>query len=228
MTDHSTGWSDDDILSRLLTRRRVVRVGAATVATLAGAPALLGASDGGVASVAQTAAGTPGAEEGSIYRPTTPVGSPAPAPSGQEATPVGPQPGQASPVPGVPIASFMDLSQALVGGGTLDPARGGQLLALIADGSARRTALDELLAIRLGGLAATPVATPVALLSDGARDLVGQILRFWYLGTYGDQPVTDRADFWFSLSSWQAVEYTFATSICKAYGGWAQPPPGRS
>lgn len=228
MTDHPTDWSDADVLSRLLTRRRVVRVGAAAAATLAGAPALLGAPNAEDAAAAQTAAGTPTAEDASIYRPATPVGSPRPAPTGPEETTVGPPPGQASPVPGVSIASFMDLSQALVGGGTLDPARGDQLLALIANDPTRRTALDELLAIRSGGLSATPVATPIAALSDGARDLVGQLLRFWYLGTYDDQPVTDRTDFWFSLSSWQAVRYTFATSICKAYGGWAQPPQIRS
>ena len=76
-----------------------------------------------------------------------------------------PRPGTPSPVPGVPIDSFMDLSLALVGGGRLDPQRGSQLLALIASDAERRRALDDLLAIRAGGEAATPIATPVATLS---------------------------------------------------------------
>jgi hypothetical protein len=123
----------------------------------------------------------------------------------------------------VPIAAFMDLSLALVGGGRLDEDRGAQLLVLIAADADRRAALDGLLAIRAGA-AATPIATPVAALSDAQRTLVEQILRFWYLGTYDDQPVTDRAGFWFGLSAWQAVQYTYATSVCRAFGIWAQPP----
>jgi hypothetical protein len=35
----------------------------------------------------------------------------------------------------------------------------------------------------------------VAALSAAVRGLVEHILRFWYLGTYDDQPVTDRAGF---------------------------------
>jgi hypothetical protein len=139
---------------------------------------------------------------------------------------VGPPPGQASPVPGVSTTAFMDLSLALVGGGRLDEDRGGQLLDLIATDPARLTALHELLAIRAGAGAATPIATPVAALSVGSRELVEQILRFWYLGTFDGQPVNDRAGFWFSLSAWQAVKFTYAPSVCRAFGIWAEAPPG--
>jgi hypothetical protein len=226
MTKHLVSLSDDEILARLVTRREVARIGAA--AALVAVPALLVAPGSGRDASAQSTDGTPSAEESTIYRPATPVGSPQPEPTGPAETTVGPALGEASPVPGVPIDSFMDLSAALVGGGRLDPQRGSQLLALIASDSERRRTLDDLLAIRAGGEAATPIATPVATLSLDGRELVEQILRFWYLGTWDDQPVTDRAASWFSLSAWQAVEYTYAPSVCRAFGIWADPPPGQS
>lgn len=226
MTKPSIALSDDEIVARLVSRRDIARIGVA--AALVAMPALLIAPGHGRDASAQSTAGTVTAEESTIYRPATPVGSPQPEPTGPAETTVGPALGEASPVPGVPIESFMDLSAALVGGGRLDPQRGNQLLALIAPDSARRRALDDLLAIRAGGAAATPIATPVATLSDDARELVEQILRFWYLGTWDEQPVTDRAGFWFGLSAWQAVEYTYAPSVCRAFGIWAKPPVGQS
>jgi Membrane bound FAD containing D-sorbitol dehydrogenase len=221
VTKHAIELSDGEILSRLLTRRDVARIGA--TGALVAAPMLLA---GGYDSSGQSTDGTATAEEGTIYRPATPVGSPQPQSTGVEETTVGPAPGAAPPVPGIVFDAFMDLSLALVGGGRLDPDRGGQLLAMIAPDPARLTALEDLLAIRAGGEAATPIATPVATLSADGRELVEQILRFWYLGTWDDQPVTDRDGFWFGLSAWQAVKYTYAPSVCRAFGVWAEAPPG--
>ena len=226
MTQPSIELSDGEILDRLITRREIARIGVASA--LVAAPMLLDGPLPRRDALAQSTDGTPTAEESTIYRPATPVGSPQPESTGPAQTAVGPAPGDASPVPGVPIESFMDLSLTLVGGGRLDPQRGSQLLALIAPDTERRRALDDLLAIRAGGDAATPIATPVATLSRDARELVEQILRFWYLGTWDDQPVTDRAGFWFGLSAWQAVEYTYAPSVCRAFGIWAESPPGQS
>ena len=226
MTKHSLDLSDDEILARLMTRRDIARIGAVTA--LVAVPALLVTPGHGREASAQSTAGTATAEESTIYRPATPVGSPQPEPTGPAEETLGPALGEASPVPGVPIDSFMDLSLALVGGGRLDPQRGSQLLALIASDPERRRSLDDLLAIRANGEATTPIATPVAALSGDARELVAQILRFWYLGTWDDQPVTDRAASWFGLSAWQAVGYTYAPSVCRAFGIWAEPPAGQS
>jgi hypothetical protein len=226
MTKHPLDLSDGEILARLVTRRDIARIGAVTA--LVAVPTLLATPGHGRDASAQSTAGTATAEESTIYRPATPVGSPQPEPTGPAEETVGPALGEASPVPGVSLDSFMDLSLALVGGGRLDPQRGSQLLALIAPDRERLTALDELLAIRAGGAAATPIATPVATLSGDARQLVEQILRFWYLGTWEDQPVTDRAASWFGLSAWQAVGYTYAPSVCRAFGIWAEPPPAQS
>jgi hypothetical protein len=225
MTKSSIRLSDGEILDRLMTRRNIARIGASV---LVAAPMLLDGPCQRHNASAQSTTGTATAEESTIYRPATPVGSPQPEPTGPAAETLGPALGQASPVPGIPIDSFMELSLALVGGGTLDPQRGSQLLALIAPDRERRAALDELLAIRTVGAAATPIATPVAALSADARELVEQILRFWYLGTWDDQPVTDRAASWFGLSAWQAVEYTYAPSVCRAFGIWAELPPEQS
>ncbi|MBA3449804.1 MAG: hypothetical protein H0T18_01175 [Chloroflexia bacterium] len=222
MSPNNTRLADGEILSRLLSRRSIVRIG--TKAALIAAPVVLGATRH-----AETLAQTPatsetGEDESTIYRPATPVGTAPPESTGPSETPVSPLPDEASPVAEIPIATFMGLSLALVGGGRLDDTRGAQLLALIAADSERRAALDRLLAIRAGDATATPIATPVATLSGAERDLVEQMLRFWYLGTYDGQPVTDRAGFWFGLSAWQAVEYTYAPSVCRAFGLWAQPP----
>lgn len=144
------------------------------------------------------------------------------------ATPVGPAPEATTPVADVSIDAFIDLSAALVGGGSLDAQRGTQLLDLIAADPARLATLERLLAIRSLADAATPIATPVAALADDERALVKTILGFWYLGMFDGQPVTDRGGFWFSLSSWQAVEYTAAPSVCRAFGIWAAAPQIRS
>jgi Membrane bound FAD containing D-sorbitol dehydrogenase len=224
MTKHAFGLSDGEILSRLATRRDIARIGAG--AALVAAPSLL-LPPARLDTLAQSTDATASAEdETTIYRPATPVGTSQPEPTGPAETTVGPAPGAAPPVPGVVFDAFMDLSLALVGGGRLDPDRGGQLLALIAPDRARLTALQDLLAIRAGGEAATPIATPVTTLSADGRELVEQILRFWYLGTWDDQPVTDRDGFWFGLSAWQAVKYTYAPSVCRAFGVWAEAPPG--
>ena len=163
MTRPSIGLSDGEIVYRLLTRRDIARIAAASALIVA--PILLDGPFQRRDALAQSTDGTATAEESTIYWPATPVGSPQPEPTGPAETTVGPAPGDASPVPGVPIESFLDLSLALVGGGTLDPKRGSQLLALIAPDPERRRALDDLLAIRAGGAAATPIATPVAALS---------------------------------------------------------------
>jgi hypothetical protein len=54
--------------------------------------------------------------------------------------------------------------------------------------------------------------------------MAADILTFWYEGIFAGQPVSGRETFWFSLSSWQAVRYTAAMSICKTFGGWADAP----
>ncbi len=67
---------------------------------------------------------------------------------------------------------------------------------------------------------AAPLATPVAAGPDVRKD----ILTYWYRGVFNGEPVPEREAVWFSLSAWQAVEYTTATSACKGFGLWATAP----
>ena len=181
MSKQDFSLTDFQILSRLVSRRGLARIVAATA--LIAAPAALG------------------------------------APARSHAKAQTPDAGEA------PIAAFMDLSAAFVGGGRLDETRGTQLLGLIEADAERRASLDRLLAIRTDNAPSTPIAAPLAVLESTDRELAEQILRFWYLGVFDGQPVEDRAGFWFGLSAWQAVGYTYAPSVCRAFGQWAQPPP---
>ena len=162
MTKHSLDLSDDEILARLVTRRDIARNGAVTA--LVAVPALLVTPGHGREASAQSTAGTATAEESTIYRPATPVGSPQPGPTRR--------PRKRWDLLLVRPARCRS-SRRLVHGpvvgagrrGRLDPQRGSQLLALIASDPERRRSLDDLLAIRANGEATTPIATPVAALS---------------------------------------------------------------
>src|SRR5688500_8102130 len=105
VTKPSTALSAGEILDRLMTRRDIARIVAST--GLGAVQALIAVPGDGRNASAQSTAGTAAAEESTIYRPATPVGSPQPELTGPAETTVGPAPGEASPVPGVPIASFM-------------------------------------------------------------------------------------------------------------------------
>ena len=235
MPDRPAADADEVRPGRSLTRRRFLRhVGAGSA--LVGLPVVLGvrgdqANAGPAAqdpAVATPGVGSPEApEEASQYRPQETVGSPAVQATGEAVGEgeVGPAPEEADAGAAQRLGPFMALSAALVGGGRLDEARGAQYLAIAEADPTKRQALDELLAATAAGSGAPPaIATPVAAASEAARDLSKEILGFWYLGVVGDQPVEDRAGFWFGLSSWQAVQYTPATSACKAFGIWAQAP----
>ena len=166
--------------------------------------------------------------------PATPAATPvaaAPAAPAAEGTPAAT--GQAR------LDQLMAVSAALVGGGQLDPDRGAQFLRLADADPARTAALDRLLAsppdpataapallaypwetsAAATPSAATPLAAPAAG-SDAAKDL----LRFWYLGTVDGAAVEGRDHAWFSLGAWQALRYTAAPSVCKAFGSWATAP----
>jgi hypothetical protein len=118
------------------------------------------------------------------------------------------------------LAAFMALSAALVGGGQLDPDRGSQFLAQVTADPVQLALLDRLLSevTRLGD------SSPAAIASPSADRLIQEILIFWYVGSYQGEAVENRATAWFSLSAWQAVGYTAAPSVCKAFGLWASAP----
>ena len=163
-----------------------------------------------------------GATSGAMVLPTRPrpaaAQDPTPSPpASPPATPTAPTPAPPPPPP-EELDAFMAISTILVGGGRLDRTRGERLLTLLTADPARRPGLAALLvaAPAPGAAAATPIALP-----PGGQAVAADILRFWYLGTFDGQPVADRATAWFGLSAWQAVPYTPAPSVCKAFGFWA-------
>jgi hypothetical protein len=112
------------------------------------------------------------------------------------------------------IDAVVALSQALVGGGRIDPNRAAQYMELNDADPDDKALLDQLLTVDPANVAATPAAHPMAT----------PILLYWYLGEHKGVAVPERDTFWYGLSSWQAVKYTSSTSICKRFGDWAEAP----
>jgi len=124
---------------------------------------------------------------------------------------------QATPAPDDParVAAFVALSEALVGGGRIDPDRAAQALVSLQDADPASSAkLDEMLAAGPDAVLANPADFPQAK----------PLLLYWYQGSWKGQAVAGRDTFWYGLSSWQAVKYTSSTGICKRFGDWATAP----
>jgi hypothetical protein len=122
-----------------------------------------------------------------------------------------------APVDPAALQRLTDLSLTLCGGGNLDPDRATMLLGLLTADSALHQGLDELLA--------TPPPSPSSPVvpSPNAQDATEAILLFWYTGTFNGAPVPNRATAYYQLIAWQAM-YTPPAAVCKAFGGWADPP----
>lgn len=109
----------------------------------------------------------------------------------------------------------MRVSEAVVGGATLDDAALPGLVGLLAADPGNESALKE-----LAGIAdMTPEALAGA--SDDAKGVAANILSYWYQGQYDGNPAPNRADIFFQLASWQALPYMTQPTLCKAYGYWA-------
>ena len=134
---------------------------------------------------------------------------------------------QSTPETGQPVASpagesqidlgtLMTVSQALVGGGTLNDAALETLGGLISADPDRVAAFGELADL-------DDPSAPDALdaMSPGARSLVDDIVQFWYLGNFDGKPVENRAELYFKLPVWTTVPYAAQPTLCKAFGYWA-------
>jgi hypothetical protein len=110
---------------------------------------------------------------------------------------------------------LMALSDRLSGGATLNTAAAGDLASLLSaepDIEASFAELETVTDFTPETLAGT---------SPAAQTVAANILQFWFLGRYADQPVTNRADYFFSLASWQTLPYATQQSLCKSFGYWA-------
>jgi hypothetical protein len=128
-----------------------------------------------------------------------------PASSAQPATPTADQ-----------LTKLASLSKTLCGGGVFDDERTAQLAGLIASDSSLSAGLTEL----LRESSATP--SPGSR-SPAAQAAAQEILLYWYTGEFKGAPIANHAEVYTQLQAWQAM-YTPASTVCKVYGAWADPP----
>jgi hypothetical protein len=131
-----------------------------------------------------------------------------------------PETGQPVATPGSDLRIDVDelarVSLALVGGGSLNDAGLQTLAGLLSVEDADVRAFRELASV-------DDPSAEGALddMSADARDLVENILQFWYLGQFGGNPVENRADLYFSLPVWSTVPWFTQPTLCKAFGYWS-------
>jgi hypothetical protein len=120
-----------------------------------------------------------------------------------------------SPVAAVDSGKLLELSQTLVGGGNLDEGLVEMLGQIVAADPGSSGAVDELLAM-------DPIsAESLAAGRPEAQLLATNILQFWYLGNWNNEPIENRASVFFQLPVWQTLPYSTQPTLCKAHGYWA-------
>lgn len=125
----------------------------------------------------------------------------------------------ASPVAAaVDPAAFRALCQAIAGYDKLDDAGLEQLLGLFLEDEEMTAGLHDLLKLDIG-----PDFNP---LEHGYPVIVvaTNILQFWYLGSFRNEPLDNREERAPRLVSYQALPYVTAPAVCKAFGYWATDP----
>jgi hypothetical protein len=120
---------------------------------------------------------------------------------------------EASPV--LDPASLQAISEALVGGGTIDANALPILTALISSDQSLVAALPELQAL------AEVNTQTVKDSSEDAQRLASNITQFWYVGRWDGNPVAERSDLFFSMVAWQSLPYVTIPTVCKGFGYWA-------
>jgi hypothetical protein len=124
---------------------------------------------------------------------------------------------EASPATQVIDANrVLALSDRLTGGATLAQSAAGDLVALLE--------AEPDIAASLAELEGVTEFTPdsLAATSPAAQMVATNILQFWFLGRYANEPVANRASMYFGFASWPTLPYATQQSLCKSYGYWAQ------
>lgn len=121
-------------------------------------------------------------------------------------------------------AAFRALCQAITGSESLDDAGLEQLLDLFLEDDEMTTGLHELLKLDIGpNFDLLQLDFPLLVVTTN-------ILQFWYLGSFRNQPLKNRDQRAGRLLSYQALPYFTAPAVCKTFGYWATDPnlPNRS
>jgi hypothetical protein len=133
----------------------------------------------------------------------------------------------ATPAPGTPVASpaaelridvdaLYAVSQRIVGGGELDRDAAEPLALLLSGDPARVSGFEE-----LAGIDDPSSKKALDAMSDDARMVVDDIVRYWYLGFFEGKPAPNRAEMFFGLPVWSTVPYVVQPTVCKGFGYWA-------
>jgi len=121
----------------------------------------------------------------------------------------------------VDLEAFRQLNLAITGAGAADLDDDGlqQLLDLFLADEGMTEALTTLLAEH-----ATTTEFDVNSLDFSLVVVVTNILQYWYLGTFRNEPLPNRPERVARLTSYRALPYFTAPAICKAFGYWATDP----
>ena len=126
----------------------------------------------------------------------------------QEATPVA-----------LDLEAFRQLNLAVTGADPLDNDGLQQLLDLFLADADMTEALGTLLTEH-----ATTTEFNINTLDFSLVVITTNILQFWYLGTFRNEPLPNRPERVARLTSYQALPYVTAPAVCKAFGYWATAP----
>ena len=125
---------------------------------------------------------------------------------------------QATPV-AVDLEAFRQLNLTVTGADQLDDEGLQQLLDLFLADDAMTAALQTLLAEQ-----ATNAEFDVRTADFSLGIVVTNILQFWYLGTFRNEPLPNRPERVARLTSYAALPYVTAPAVCKAFGYWTTDP----
>ena len=124
----------------------------------------------------------------------------------------------ATPGSGVDVEEFRSLCEQVTGLAPIDDDAGlTQLLDLMATDDQFAEGLAELRALE--GAAFDPFD-----LSMPGLVTVTNILQFWYLGNFKNDPVANRDERFPGLLAWRALPYVTNQTVCKGVGSWAMEP----
>ncbi len=119
----------------------------------------------------------------------------------------------------IDLEAFRQLNLTITGADTLDDEGLQQLLDLFLADEQMTEALHTLLAEQ-----ATNADFDVRTADFSLVIVVTNILQFWYLGNFRNEPLPNRPQRVARLTSYAALPYFTAPAVCKAFGYWTTDP----
>jgi hypothetical protein len=124
----------------------------------------------------------------------------------------------ATPRSGGTLDEFRALCERVTGLAPIDDDAGlTQLLDLMADDEQFAVGIEELQALGEEPLDTRTLSMPALVTATN-------ILQFWYLGSFRNEPVANRDERFAGLLSWRTLPYVTNQTVCKGLGYWATEP----